>query len=229
MTTLYLSLLLGSLLVPLLFTVFRVDFIKHWKSFLLSTSLIAAIFLVWDALFTHLGIWKFNADYYLNFTILRMPIEEWLFFFIIPFCSLFIHFALISSYPKLSLSKKATRLIAIVLIAMTCIVLATNLSKAYTAVNSISLLLVLTLGVLFHLNLLQRFFLSFLIILIPFFIVNGILTGSGLEAPVVLYNDAENMGIRLLTIPVEDLGYAFTMLFGNLMIFESLTRRTKGQ
>jgi lycopene cyclase domain-containing protein len=61
--------------------------------------------------------------------------------------------------------------------------------------------------------------------LIPFFIVNGILTGSFIEVPIVSYNNSENLGIRLFTIPIEDIGYAFSMLFGNLMIFETLKKR----
>jgi lycopene cyclase domain-containing protein len=69
---------------------------------------------------------------------------------------------------------------------------------------------------------LQKFYFSYLIILIPFLIVNGILTGAFTPSPVVWYNDSENLGLRIITIPIEDLGYAFTMLFGNLMIFESL-------
>jgi lycopene cyclase domain-containing protein len=52
--------------------------------------------------------------------------------------------------------------------------------------------------------------------------VNGILTGWITDSPIVWYNDLENLGIRLTTIPVEDIGYAFSMLFGNLMIFEFL-------
>jgi lycopene cyclase domain-containing protein len=67
---------------------------------------------------------------------------------------------------------------------------------------------------------LSRFYIAFLIILVPFFIVNGILTGTGLEEPVVWYNDDENLGIRLLTIPIEDIGYAFTMIFGNVFLIE---------
>jgi lycopene cyclase domain-containing protein len=56
-----------------------------------------------------------------------------------------------------------------------------------------------------------------LIILVPFFIVNGILTGSFIAEPVVWYNNLENLGIRLFTIPIEDIGYAFNMLF--LVVF----------
>ena len=226
MTPLYLYILTGSLVIPLLFSVFYIDFIKYWKIFILSTSIIAAIFLTWDAFFTYQEIWKFNPKYCLDFNILGMPIEEWLFFFIIPFCSLFIHFGLTYSFPKFKLSEKIARLLAILCIATCCAILVTNSSKLYTLVNSISLLIALTLGAIFHLKLLQRFFLSFFVILIPFLLVNGVLTGAVTESPIVSYNNEEIMGLRLLTIPFEDIGYAFSMLFGNLMIFESINKKT---
>lgn len=82
------------------------------------------------------------------------------------------------------------------------------------------MVIVLITGLVTGLQHLQRFYIAFLIILIPFFIVNGILTGTGLEEPVVWYNNAENLGIRLGTIPVEDIGYAFTLLFGNVLLIE---------
>ena len=55
-----------------------------------------------------------------------------------------------------------------------------------------------------------------MLFLIPFIIVNGILTGSWIEAPIVSYNPSENMGIRLLTIPVEDIFYGFEMILLNI-------------
>jgi lycopene cyclase domain-containing protein len=56
------------------------------------------------------------------------------------------------------------------------------------------------------------FLISFSILLIPFFIVNGILTGTGLDNPIVWYNDEHNLGIRMLTIPLEDTFYGLFML-----------------
>jgi lycopene cyclase domain-containing protein len=56
--------------------------------------------------------------------------------------------------------------------------------------------------------------------LIPFFIVNGVLTGSWIDNQVVWYNDAENLGIRIGTIPVEDSIYAYSMILMNLFFFE---------
>jgi len=74
-------------------------------------------------------------------------------------------------------------------------------------------------------NTLHRFYISYLVILIPFAIVNGILTGSFIDDPVVWYNNAENLGIRFFTIPVEDFGYAFSMLYFSVFLIELLKRK----
>jgi len=67
---------------------------------------------------------------------------------------------------------------------------------------------------------LRKFYLSFVIVLVPFFIVNGILTGSFIENEVVWYNNAENLGIRLFTIPIEDTFYGFSLLLGIVLLIE---------
>ena len=73
---------------------------------------------------------------------------------------------------------------------------------------------------------LQSFYITFLVILIPFFVVNGILTGSFIEGEVVWYNNAENLGIRLGTIPIEDLGYAFNMIFMSILLIEKFKSKS---
>lgn len=225
MTPLYFYILLFSIAVPLLYTIFFKDFIIHWKYFTISTVLVAVFFLIWDFYFTTIGVWSFNYDYCLGIELLGMPLEEWLFFLIIPFCSLFIHYCAITVNPNFKFNKKASFYLTITLIVLVFTVAIANSNKYYTAVNFSILAMVLSLGLLFFRTYLQEFYASFIVILIPFFIVNGILTGSFIETPIVSYNNLENLGIRLFTIPVEDIGYAFSMLFGNLMIFETLKKR----
>jgi lycopene cyclase domain-containing protein len=65
------------------------------------------------------------------------------------------------------------------------------------------------------------------VLLIPFLIVNGILTGFGLEEPVVQYNNEENLGIRIFTIPIEDTMYGFELILLNLFFYEIIKARTQ--
>ncbi len=225
MTPLYLYILFFSIAVPLLYTIIFKDFIKYWKYFTISTVLVATIFLIWDYYFTAIGVWSFNYDYCIGIEFFGMPLEEWLFFLIIPFCSLFIHYCAITVNPNFKFNKKASLYFTLIIMALVTTVAIVNITKYYTAVNFLFLAMVLFLGLLFFRTHLQKFYASFIIILIPFFIVNGILTGSFIETPIVSYNNLENLGIRLFTIPIEDIGYAFSMLFGNLMIFETLKKR----
>ncbi len=197
-------------------------FIRLRKAVVLSLAVVAAVFLIWDAVFTKNGVWGFNPEYHLPFLILGMPVEEWLFFFCIPYASIFIHYSLEYFNPGLLISEKNTKIITLVLIIGLLPVLFFNLDKAYTSVNYSFLIALLITGFFFGIEYLRRFYIAFLIILIPFFIVNGILTGTGIETPMVWYNDNENLGIRLLTIPIEDIGYAFTMLFGNVFLIEKI-------
>ena len=60
----------------------------------------------------------------------------------------------------------------------------------------------------------------FLVSLIPFLIVNGFLTGSYTEEAVVIYNDDQNFGIRILNIPIEDVFYCFNILVLVVAVYE---------
>tara|TARA_B110000971_G_C19973094_1_gene483595 strand:+ start:56 stop:736 length:681 start_codon:yes stop_codon:yes gene_type:complete len=223
---LYLLLNLGAISIPLLYSFEKnMRFIKDWKAIFLSITIVATVFLIWDVLFTANGVWGFNPSYHLSILLFGMPLEEWMFFFCIPYASVFIHYSLAYFKPDLLISEKATKFITLFLSIFLLPVIIMNLEKAYTFVNYSFLLFVLLIGFFYGIKLLQRFYIAFLIILIPFFIVNGVLTGTGIEEPVVWYNNAENLGIRLGTIPIEDIGYAFSMIFGNVLLIERFKKK----
>lgn len=182
------------------------------------------VFIPWDIVFTVNGIWGFNPDYFLDTEILDLPLEEWLFFICIPFACVFTHYALLIYFPKMKLNIANTKRLAIGLITVLSIVTLFNLDKWYTLVN-FSLAIPLTLIVLkYNSKLLQHFLLTFLVMLIPFFIVNGVLTGSWIVDQVVWYNDTENLGLRISTIPIEDGIYAYSMILMNLFFFEYFSK-----
>ena len=56
--------------------------------------------------------------------------------------------------------------------------------------------------------------------LIPFLLINGFLTGSFTQEPVVIYNPDEILGIRILNIPVEDSIYNMLMLLIVVFFYE---------
>ena len=227
MYPLYAYVLLASFSVPLLYTIFVQDFIKNWKEFTISTTLVATVFIIWDVFFTKEGIWGFSHQYCLDIRIFTLPIEEWLFFFVIPFCSLFTHFAFFYAFPNFQLNRLAAYVISGVVLLTALVLILFHLDRAYTVVNYSFVAGTTLLAMLYDIQTLRKFSVSFLIILVPFFIVNGILTGAITDTPVVWYNHAENLDLRLYTIPIEDMGYAWSMLLGNLLIFYKLKRQNK--
>lgn len=227
--SLYLWLNLLSLSIPLAYSFERkMRFIRWFKEFFLALSITAFIFIVWDIAFTLNGVWGFNSEYLLGISLFSLPIEEWLFFICIPYASLFIHYAFKHFFPEIALTSKFTLLLTLVFLTMAFILVIFNIEKAYTFYNFLFLFILLLISLFIKKSELKVFYITFLIILIPFFVVNGILTGSFIEGEVVWYNNDENLGLRLGTIPIEDIAYAFNMLYLSLLLFEFFKRKKRG-
>ncbi|PWH83000.1 lycopene cyclase domain-containing protein [Algibacter marinivivus] len=221
MDYLYLLLNLGSLSVPFLFSFHpKLKFYKLWKPLFIGIIFSMLIFIPWDIIFTKQGIWGFNETYFLGTKLFYLPIEEWLFFICIPYACVFTHYALVYYFPNLKLSKGKTKIISYLFILILITLAFTNYDKWYSLIN-FSLAAILTSFVInIRTELLRSFYLTFLVMLIPFFIVNGILTGSFIENEVVWYNNLENLNIRLFSIPIEDTVYAFSLILLNLFIMD---------
>lgn len=223
--SLYFILLLSSVLVPLVLSFDkRLQFYKRWKYVLPSVFIIAAVYIYFDFLLTSKGVWGFNPRYISGIHLFGLPVEEVLFFIAIPYASIFLHDAFTEYFPNFKPGKRLSVSLTSVLVILSISILVFHIDKAYTSYIFIKVLIVLMLSFFDKSNTINAFYVTFLIILIPFLIVNGILTGTGIDSEVVWYNNSENTGIRILTIPVEDIGYAFSMILFNLLLINQLKR-----
>ncbi len=202
----------------------RVKFFRSWKFILPGLFITGLIFLIWDYLFTVYDVWSFNPDYIIGVYFLDLPLEEILFFITVPFACLFIYECLNYYLTKDLLAELSTTISSIWLI-FSAVMLLLFYDRVYSLIT-FGLLLFLSGVVLIRRNeypYLSRFYFAFFVSLIPFYIVNGILTGI----PVVMYNDAENSGFRVGTIPFEDHFYSLSLLLMNVMFFENFRKKQR--
>ncbi|MFD2970141.1 lycopene cyclase domain-containing protein [Sphingobacterium bambusae] len=197
----------------------KIKFNRYFWAFLKASSLVAVFFVAWDIWFTAHGVWWFNDRYLLGFRIGGLPIEEILFFICIPFSCVFTYHCLTRFY-DLEWSRRASSLFSITFVLL-CVVLAIiSWGKIYPFVT-----FVLTAATLVYLmavakiRWLGRASTLYGVLLIGFFLVNGVLTGTGLEEAVVNYNPDHFWGIRILTVPVEDAVYGYSLFLWNIYFF----------
>lgn len=203
----------------------RVHFYKKWKYLLPAILLTALVFIPWDIYFMQVGVWGFNPNYYYApFKILGLPIGEWLFFVTVPYACVFIYECL-NYYIKKDVFKYIEPLITYLLVLILLTLSILQWGEIYT-VTTFLLTATLLMYYIFtdRRAQLSRFYLAYLVSLMPFFVVNGVLTGAATQAPIVVYNNAENLGIRLGTIPADDLVYGFLLLLMNVSFFETFKR-----
>lgn len=84
----YLGLLAGCLLgTAPLEIVLMTGVYRRWRLLLLSLAPGGVVGIVWDVWAAHAGQWRFDGRYLLGLRISGLPIEEWLFFLVIPTCA----------------------------------------------------------------------------------------------------------------------------------------------
>ena len=221
----YLLINIGAILIPFIFSFHpRLNFYKRWKSTFTSIFVVGVLFLIWDGYYTHLSVWGFNPDYLIGLDIFNLPLEELLFFLCIPYACLFTyHCFQILIPPKNWINSKLVSGIGsltLMIVGILCI------EKIYTSVTFLTLGIVLVLmQFVIKVNWLPRLYLTLFVLIFPFIIVNGILTGTGIVSEVVWYNPQEIIGLRVLTIPIEDFFYGSLLIVLNVYFFESLSKR----
>lgn len=215
----YALLLAASVLVPLLRSFEnRIRFYQKWPALFAGIFVMMAVFIPWDAVFTQNKVWWFSHQHVLGLYLWGLPLEEWLFFIIIPFCVVFTYEVVRYFLPG-KVFPETSRLIALGLGMLFLVIALLNTDKVYTLVVMAltAFLSLLQLIIRSHKTWLSHFYLTYLITLLPFFIVNGVLTA----VPVVSYDNSQNLGIRLISIPIEDAVYLMGMMLIVMMVYES--------
>jgi len=220
---LYLMVNIFTILVPLIYT-FRRDlkFYSKLRYFLPAMMITLAFFITWDIVFTKLGVWGFNPRYLTGIYIVNLPLEEWLFFITVPYACVFTYEALNHLVKKDYFAKIAVPLSWVLIVGLTVIGFL-NSTKIYTFVTFLLLAIFLLLHLLvIRPNYLGRFYFAWAILTVAFLVVNGILTGAFTPEPVVWYDNSQNLGIRIFTIPVEDKFFGIFLILMNITIYEKL-------
>lgn len=212
-----------TVIIPFAFSFHhKLQFHKTWRAFFPAAFLTGIFFIAWDIWFTHLGIWGFNEQYLIGIEVANLPIEEILFFLCIPYACVFTFYCL-NLFFENPFSKKTERKITTVLVLLFLILAIFFHQKIYTVVTFASLAVMLVVAqFIIRIDWLGIFYIVYGVLLLPFFIVNGVLTGAGLDEPIVWYNEMEIIGIRLGTIPLEDIFYGMELILMNLLIYCSL-------
>jgi lycopene cyclase domain-containing protein len=203
----------------------RVAFNKHFGAFLKSSIIVAIPFVLWDVWFTAHGVWWFNFDYTSGIVIAGLPIEEWLFFICIPFSCLFTYFCF-DTFFKLDWLVGFNNIIIFVSLIVCSLVALLHPDKAYTFVTAVfTIITLIYLHFFVRAPWISQASMVYLVLMLGFFPVNGILTGTGLESPIVNYNPKEFLGIRMGTIPIEDAVYGYSQFLLVIYFFKIFQKK----
>ena len=129
----YFLILAASLAGPLALSFDKkVAFYKNWKYLFPAMLIPAILYIAWDIYFTQNGMWSFNPEYVTGINMYNLPLEEVLFFFVVPYCCVFIYACIRAYFPNLINKKYADQILMLLAIGL-LIAGVINADKYYTS------------------------------------------------------------------------------------------------
>jgi len=204
------------LIFPLIFSFkWKFKYYKFFKPLAASILIVGISYIIWDIFVTYRGDWWFDKNYLIGLEIFGLPIEEILFFIVVPFSCIFIYENLVHFLKdkKIMYNKIFYLVIAGVFIILGLI----YRTQEYTVLAMFSCALFFILAPTLYSDILKKrnYWLYIILSFIPFIIFNYFLT----SLIVVHYNPNAIWGIRITTIPLEDFFYNYSMLSFYLMVY----------
>jgi len=204
------------LLFPLIFSFkWKFKYYKFFKPLAASIAIVGISYIIWDVIVTYRGDWWFDKKFLIGIEILGLPLEEILFFILVPFSCIFIYENLVYflKEKKIFYNKILYLIISGIFIVMGIIFR----NQEYTILAMFSCALFFILAPTLYPKILanRNYWLYIILSFIPFMIFNYFLT----SLIIVHYNPIAIWGIRITTIPLEDFFYNFSMLSFYLMVY----------
>ncbi|MDB5260817.1 MAG: rane protein, partial [Adhaeribacter sp.] len=146
----------------------RVQFYKNWPYLFPAIALNAFLFIIWDSIFTSIGVWGFNPEYLLGLYLFGLPVEEILFFITVPYACVFIYETLNAYIQKDFLRPYGLAISGVLVLGLVPLGLF-FLPRLYTSVTFLALAVMLLLHYwLLKNQVLGRFYVAYFVHLIPF-------------------------------------------------------------
>lgn len=226
---------LNYLLIDVLILVFpfllsfkwKFAYYRFYKALVPAIIIVALGYILWDAVVTARGDWSFNYTYLSGVTLLGLPLEEILFFIVVPYSCLFIYENLVYFLPEKSLPFNRKFYLGVSLVFILGGVLFWNQEYTVLALMSCAFFFLYATYLMPRLLQSRNYWLYIGISMIPFVMFNYLLT----SIPIVMYNPGAIWGGeglwngRFITIPLEDFFYNFSLLSFYLLVYLWLKKR----
>lgn len=198
----------------------RILFSQYFGSFIKAAAVTGILFVASNIWFVCKGVWWFDTNHTVGIEIAGLPVEEWLFFLCTTFSSVFTYFCF-DKFFKADWIKGFNNLIAFITIIICSLIALLHYDKIYTLVTALATIsTIIFLHFIVRADWIAKASLVFTILMLGFMPVNRLLTGTGLEWPIVNYNPNAFLGIRILTIPIEDAVYGYVQFIIVLYFFK---------
>jgi lycopene cyclase domain-containing protein len=207
---------------PLLFSFWRpVRYYRRFPALLFAVATAGTVYLAWDNWVTYRGDWGFNPEYVLGPKLFALPLEEYLFFIVVPFSCIFIYEVLRAKSRErhVRLRRGAVQAVSALFFAGSALFYGQGYTRLVLFSCGLFFLAASFLGGRMLAS--SHYWLYIAISYVPFLIFNHLLTAP----PIVTYDPAAIWGVRIVSIPLEDFFYSFSMLSFYLLAYLAVRGR----
>jgi lycopene cyclase domain-containing protein len=213
--SLYLIVNIVIIILPMIISFERkLHYYKKIHYVLFSIIVVGIPIVGWDIVAIARGDWWFNPEYTSGPYLWNLPLEELLFFITVPYSMLFLYETLNYYLDQKIYKVKKLYLYLAIAAALAGAVLLYNHSYSFTVISSFVVLILISLSI-FNVFALRIYWIWIGLSFFPFAAFNFILT----SLPIILYSDKAIIGLRAVSIPVEDFLYSFVLLTSYLTAY----------